>query len=190
MARSHSRSRSIRERTPTASVSRAIPGSYAQNATFFHQNANPAIVAPRPDGGIRDGRPGPIESAAQPAAHRVRTASFRAPGEEAAPMSRVETHSGDKTVHNVHVMRRAETTDRRILAQSEHVRTTRYFEEQVLRKRPCLHRDRCFAVIADPLRREEQEDGRFRFRGEVKTARRRYGPGSARRDACRWENGP
>ena len=47
------------------------------------------------------------------------------------------------------------------------MKTTRYFEEQVLRKRPYIERDGCAAVIAAPLRREVQEDGRIRFWGEV-----------------------
>jgi hypothetical protein len=47
------------------------------------------------------------------------------------------------------------------------VKTTRYFEEQVLRKRPYLRRDWCLDVIAAPLRREVQEDGRIRFWGRV-----------------------
>jgi hypothetical protein len=43
------------------------------------------------------------------------------------------------------------------------MKTTRYFEEQVLRKRAYLRREWCAAAIADPLRREVQEDGRIRF---------------------------
>lgn len=50
------------------------------------------------------------------------------------------------------------------------MKTTRYFEEQVLRKRPYIERDGCAAVIATPLRREVQEDGRIRFWGEVHLA--------------------
>lgn len=45
--------------------------------------------------------------------------------------------------------------------------TTRYFAEQVLRKRPYLDPAWCLAVIARPLRREQQPDGRIRFWGEV-----------------------
>ena len=48
------------------------------------------------------------------------------------------------------------------------MKTTRYFEEQVLRKRPFIQRDWCAAAIADPIRREAQEDGRIRFWREVK----------------------
>jgi hypothetical protein len=47
------------------------------------------------------------------------------------------------------------------------LKTTRYFEEQVLRKRPYLDRSWCAQVVASPLRTERQEDGRFRFWGEV-----------------------
>jgi len=47
------------------------------------------------------------------------------------------------------------------------VRFTRYFENEVLRKRPYLKREWCEAVIADPIRVEAQESGRFRFWGRV-----------------------
>lgn len=47
------------------------------------------------------------------------------------------------------------------------MKTTRYFEEQVLRKRPYLQRAWCEQVIARPLRREVQADGRIRFWGAV-----------------------
>ena len=47
------------------------------------------------------------------------------------------------------------------------MRTTRYFSEQVLRKRPYIDLDWCARIIAAPLRREEQPDGRIRFWGEV-----------------------
>jgi hypothetical protein len=43
------------------------------------------------------------------------------------------------------------------------LKTTRYFEEQVLRKRPYIERDWCRQVLAAPLRREVQPDGRIRF---------------------------
>ncbi|MEA3051804.1 MAG: hypothetical protein QOG72_707 [Sphingomonadales bacterium] len=43
------------------------------------------------------------------------------------------------------------------------MKTTRYFEEQVLRKRPYIERDWCAEAIAEPIRREVQEDGRIRF---------------------------
>jgi hypothetical protein len=47
------------------------------------------------------------------------------------------------------------------------VKTTRYFEEQVLRKRPYLKREWCLAVLANPLQREDQPDGRIRFWGII-----------------------
>jgi hypothetical protein len=47
------------------------------------------------------------------------------------------------------------------------MRTTRYFEEQVLRKRPYIEREWCARVLASPLRREAQGDGRIRFWGRV-----------------------
>lgn len=46
---------------------------------------------------------------------------------------------------------------------------TRYFEEQVLRKRPYIDRDACAAVVARPL--HVDEDGRVRFWGQVVDAR-------------------
>ena len=47
------------------------------------------------------------------------------------------------------------------------MKTTRYFEEQVLRKRPYLQREWCLAVLAKPLVREVQGDGRIRFWGII-----------------------
>ena len=47
------------------------------------------------------------------------------------------------------------------------MKTTRYFDEQVLRKRPYIERQWCAEVIARPLRREVQADGRVRFWGIV-----------------------
>ena len=45
--------------------------------------------------------------------------------------------------------------------------TTRYFEEQVLRKRPYLQREWFAPILAAPLRREVQDDGRVRVWGAV-----------------------
>jgi hypothetical protein len=45
--------------------------------------------------------------------------------------------------------------------------TTRYFEEQVLRKRPYIQREWCEQVLAAPVRREVQPDGRVRFWGRI-----------------------
>ena len=43
------------------------------------------------------------------------------------------------------------------------MKTTRYFEEQVLRKRPYLRRDWCQEALIHPIKKERQLDGRFRF---------------------------
>jgi hypothetical protein len=43
------------------------------------------------------------------------------------------------------------------------MKTTRYFEDQVLRKRPYLRRDWCERAVRTPLRREVQPDGRVRY---------------------------
>ena len=47
------------------------------------------------------------------------------------------------------------------------MKTTRYFDEQVLRKRPYIERQWCAEVIARPIRSEVQPDGRVRFWGIV-----------------------
>jgi hypothetical protein len=47
------------------------------------------------------------------------------------------------------------------------VKTTRYFEEQVLRKRPYIRPEWCERVMAQPVRRERQADGRVRYWGYV-----------------------
>ena len=50
--------------------------------------------------------------------------------------------------------------------------TTRYFEEQVCRKRPYVTHELCERVIANPLRRETQEDGRVGLRSRTDAARK------------------
>jgi hypothetical protein len=45
--------------------------------------------------------------------------------------------------------------------------TTRYFAEQVLRKRPYLTEQMCRSVLADSLHEVVQEDGRIRVWGRV-----------------------
>ncbi len=45
--------------------------------------------------------------------------------------------------------------------------STRYFEAQVLRKRPYLTVDMCRSAVSNPLRREVQADGRIRHWGVV-----------------------
>ena len=47
------------------------------------------------------------------------------------------------------------------------MKTTRYFEEQVLRKRPYIDRSWCAQVLAAPIRREAQSDGRVRYWGAI-----------------------
>lgn len=47
------------------------------------------------------------------------------------------------------------------------MKTTRYFEEQVLRKRPYIEREWCTEIVASPLRREIQVDGRVRHWGAI-----------------------
>ena len=59
----------------------------------------------------------------------------------------------------------AEIADAR--AHIARTKTTRYFEEQVLRKRPYIKREWCYAVLAASLRREVQSDGRIRFWGRI-----------------------
>lgn len=47
------------------------------------------------------------------------------------------------------------------------VKATRYFEEQVLRKRPYIQREWCERIVANPLKREVQSGGRIRHWGVV-----------------------
>ena len=47
------------------------------------------------------------------------------------------------------------------------MKTTRYFEEQVRCKRPYIDPRWCVDVVAAPLRRERQPDGRIRYWGQV-----------------------
>ncbi len=42
------------------------------------------------------------------------------------------------------------------------MKTTRYFREQVLRKRPYLKEEWCALALRAPVRREQQTDGRIR----------------------------
>lgn len=50
---------------------------------------------------------------------------------------------------------------------SDTVKSTRYFEEQVLRKRPYIKGEWCERIIANPLQKEIQPDGRIRYWGIV-----------------------
>jgi len=43
------------------------------------------------------------------------------------------------------------------------LKTTRYFEEQVLRKRPYIRREWCEMALRQPVFREKQPDGRVRY---------------------------
>ena len=45
--------------------------------------------------------------------------------------------------------------------------TTRYFTEQILRKRPYLTVTLCRSVLANPIRRTVQDDGRIRHWGRI-----------------------
>jgi len=47
------------------------------------------------------------------------------------------------------------------------IKTTAYFREQVLRKRPYIQVDWCERILARPLVRAVQADGRIRFLGVV-----------------------
>lgn len=47
------------------------------------------------------------------------------------------------------------------------MKTTRYFKEQVLRKRPYLKIEWCLKVIQNPIRFEIQDNGRHRFWGKI-----------------------
>ena len=47
------------------------------------------------------------------------------------------------------------------------MKTTRYFEEQVMRKRSYIRREWCERVIQQPAKREVQPDGRVRYWGYV-----------------------
>ena len=56
----------------------------------------------------------------------------------------------------------------RIRSQYDAVmKTTRYFEGQVLRKRPYIRPEWCEQVLQNPTRREVQPDGRIRLRDYV-----------------------
>jgi hypothetical protein len=45
---------------------------------------------------------------------------------------------------------------------------TKYFEKEVLRKRPYIKKEWCIAVLENPLKVERQEDNRYRFWGVIK----------------------
>ena len=45
---------------------------------------------------------------------------------------------------------------------------TKYFENEVLRKRPYLKKEWCIQVIENPIKVDRREHNRFRFWGEIK----------------------
>ena len=47
------------------------------------------------------------------------------------------------------------------------MKTTRYFREQVLRKRSYIRTEWCERILAEPIARAVQSDGRIRFWGSV-----------------------
>jgi len=47
------------------------------------------------------------------------------------------------------------------------MKTTRYFQEQVLRKRPYIRQEWCERIVAEPLAKAVQPDGRIRYWGTV-----------------------
>ena len=51
---------------------------------------------------------------------------------------------------------------------------TRYFENEVLRKRPYLRREWCIRAVEDPIRIEVQEGGRVRFWRRIEALGGRY----------------
>ena len=51
------------------------------------------------------------------------------------------------------------------------MKTTRYFDEQVMRKRPYLQPEWIEAVLAAPIVVEHQEDGRIRHWGRIRDGR-------------------
>lgn len=44
---------------------------------------------------------------------------------------------------------------------------TKYFENEVLRKRPYIKKEWCIKIIEKPLKMEEQDGNRFRYWGRV-----------------------
>lgn len=47
------------------------------------------------------------------------------------------------------------------------MKTTKYFEEQVLRKRTYVKREWCMQIMKNPARKEIQPDGRIRYWGFI-----------------------
>ena len=53
------------------------------------------------------------------------------------------------------------------ICKKDDLKTTRYFEEQILQKRSYLTIEMCEKVINNPLKKERQPDGRLRYWGMV-----------------------
>lgn len=53
-------------------------------------------------------------------------------------------------------------------------RFTRYFEREVLRRRPYLRKEWCARTVENPVRIERQPDGRYRFWAAVPEFGGRY----------------
>ncbi len=53
-------------------------------------------------------------------------------------------------------------------------RTTPYFRNEILRKRPYLKIEICRKVIGNPIKKETQSDGRIRFWGKIETMENKY----------------
>lgn len=60
------------------------------------------------------------------------------------------------------------------LCRVDEIRFAGYFERDVLPKRPYLRRVWCLQVVRDPVRVEQQPDGRWRFWGIVPELGGRY----------------
>jgi poly(A) polymerase len=61
----------------------------------------------------------------------------------------------------------ARTARQRSPGSRPRFKATRYFEEQVLRKRPYIKREWCLDALAAPVRRQVQIDGRIRVWGRI-----------------------
>lgn len=53
--------------------------------------------------------------------------------------------------------------DEATVGRCRRMNTTRYFEGQVLRKRPSIRREWCERALREPVQREVQPDGRVRY---------------------------
>jgi len=51
---------------------------------------------------------------------------------------------------------------------------TRYFENEVLRKRPYLRKEWCIRVVENPVKVEQQEKNRYRFWAQIPELEGRY----------------